>query len=154
MNIWHYDCPIGTVSIAEEDGAITHLFFGEAIAPAGYARAETPLLQAASAQLSEYFSGTRAQFDLPLAPRGTPFQQSVWNALLTIPVGHTRTYGEIAAQIGRPKAARAVGMANNRNPLSIFIPCHRVIGADGSLTGYAGGLDVKRYLLDLEKRHG
>ena len=110
----------------------------------------SPLLDAAEAQLREYFAGTRRTFDLPLAPRGTAFQQRVWAALRAIPYGETRTYGELAAAIGSPSASRAVGMANHHNPIPIVIPCHRVIGANGTLTGYAGGLEIKRKLLALE----
>ena len=110
----------------------------------------SPLLDAAEAQLREYFAGTRRTFDLPLAPRGTAFQQRVWAALRAIPYGETHTYGELAAAIGSPSASRAVGMANHHNPTPIVIPCHRVIGANGTLTGYAGGLETKRRLLALE----
>ncbi|MCC5888710.1 MAG: methylated-DNA--[protein]-cysteine S-methyltransferase [Gammaproteobacteria bacterium] len=104
-------------------------------------------LAAARGQLEEYFAGARQRFDLPLAPRGTPFQLAVLNALAEIPFGVTRTYGEIARRLGQPTASRAVGAANGRNPLAIVLPCHRVIGSDGSLTGYAGGLAAKRWLL-------
>lgn len=107
----------------------------------------------ARAQMAEYFQGRRREFDLPLDPQGTAFQRTVWAALREIPYGETRSYGELAAMIGRPKAARAVGMACNRNPLPILIPCHRVVGKDGSLTGYAGGLELKQQLLELEKRY-
>ena len=111
---------------------------------------ETPLVKKTAAQLNEYFAGKRKVFDLPLKPEGTDFQRSVWQALLTIPFGETRSYREIAVQTGNPKACRAAGMANNRNPIVIIIPCHRVIGANGDLTGYGGGLDIKKYLLELE----
>jgi methylated-DNA-[protein]-cysteine S-methyltransferase len=104
-----------------------------------------------TSQLTEYFAGTRRQFDLPLAPEGTPFQQRVWRVLLDIPYGQTISYGELAARIGQPSAARAVGLANGSNPLPIVIPCHRVIGAGGKLTGYGGGLPIKRQLLALER---
>lgn len=114
-------------------------------------RAERILTQAAR-ELTEYFAGERREFSVPLHPVGTPFQQKVWAALCEIPYGETRTYGEIARQIGAPKAARAVGMANHRNPLPLFIPCHRVVGASGEFTGYAGGLDRKRFLLALERQ--
>lgn len=110
-----------------------------------------PLLKQAVQELDEYFCGERQEFTLPLAPQGTPFQHLVWDALQKIPYGTTCSYGEIAAAIGNPKASRAVGMANNRNPLPILVPCHRVIGADGKLVGYAGGLDIKRKLLALEQ---
>ncbi len=105
------------------------------------------VLALAADQLREYFAGHRRAFDLPLAPDGTGFQQLVWTALLAIPFGHTRSYGEIAAAIGRPSASRAVGAANGRNPIAIIVPCHRVIGASGALTGYAGGMEAKRWLL-------
>lgn len=111
----------------------------------------TPLLRQAAAELAAYFAGDLREFTVPLAPKGTPFQQKVWAALREIPYGETRSYKEIAAMVGNEKACRAVGMANNRNPLPIFIPCHRVVGADGELVGYAGGLDVKTFLLELEK---
>jgi methylated-DNA-[protein]-cysteine S-methyltransferase len=101
-------------------------------------------------QLAEYFAGQRTAFELPLAPAGTPFQRGVWDALVAIPYGETRSYGELAALVGKPGAARAVGSANHDNPIAVVIPCHRVIGAGGSLTGYAGGIDRKRYLLELE----
>ncbi|WP_018685860.1 methylated-DNA--[protein]-cysteine S-methyltransferase [Actinokineospora enzanensis] len=106
--------------------------------------------RAVAAQLAAYLAGELREFDLPLAPRGTPFQREVWTALTTIPWGHTTTYGSLAHRLGRPTGSRAVGMANGRNPVSIVIPCHRVIGADGSLTGYGGGLPRKRHLLALE----
>lgn len=104
-------------------------------------------------QLDEYFSGERKTFTIPLSAKGTSFQHLVWDALCTIPYGETRSYGEIAKQIGNPKASRAVGMANHNNPIGIIVPCHRVIGANGTLTGYAGGLDMKQYLLELEQQY-
>ena len=113
--------------------------------------ADHPILEAAATQLAEYFAGERTEFDLPLDPHGTEFQVAAWKALAEIPYGETATYGEQAERIGRPTAVRAVGAANGRNPLSIVLPCHRVVGADGSLTGFAGGLDAKRVLLDLER---
>ncbi len=112
---------------------------------------ETPLIREAAKQLKEYLSGKRKTFDLSLDPEGTPFQKAVWKTLTGIPYGETRTYKDIAERIGNPKACRAVGMANNKNPIAILIPCHRVIGAGGKLVGYAGGLDIKKKLLDLEK---
>ena len=108
------------------------------------------MLVAAARQLAEYFAGRRRAFDLPLAPAGTPFQQQVWRQLLQIPFGSTCSYGALARAVGRPSASRAVGAANGRNPISIIIPCHRVIGSDGSLTGYGGGEPAKRWLLDHE----
>lgn len=138
------ETPLGTMCLTEADGFITALRWGRGACD------NTPLLRKAERQLSEYFSGTRRRFDLPLAPQGTPFQRAVWQALTKIPYGETRSYGEIAAQLGKPGAARAVGMANHRNPIPVIIPCHRVIGADGSLTGYAGGTENKAVLLALE----
>lgn len=139
------ETPIGPLTLQADEAAVTAIRFG-----AGGAQDTSPLLDAAEAQLREYFAGARRTFDLPLAPHGTAFQQRVWAALRAIPYGETRTYGELAAAIGSPNASRAVGMANHRNPISIVIPCHRVIGANGTLTGYAGGLEVKRKLLALE----
>lgn len=137
--------PIGPLTLECSEMALTALRFG-----AVDGNDHHYLLEDAAAQLQEYFAGQRREFDLPLSPAGTPFQKSVWSALLTIPHGQTASYGQIAAKLGNPKSSRAVGMANNRNPLPIFIPCHRVIGANGQLTGYAGGLAVKEYLLKLE----
>lgn len=111
---------------------------------------EPEVLQRTIAQLDEYFAGTRRDFDLPLAPKGTDFQRKVWNALCTIDWGETRSYGQIAAQVGNPKASRAVGGANNRNPIAVVIPCHRVIGSSGKMVGYRGGLGIKEHLLKLE----
>ena len=115
------------------------------------ARAAQEILEQAAREIGEYFEGTRRAFAVPTAAAGTPFQQAVWNALKEIPYGETRTYGEIARRIGHPRASRAVGQANNRNPLPIVVPCHRVIGTSGALTGYAGGLAVKERLLELER---
>lgn len=110
-----------------------------------------PVLVETRRQLADYFAGRRERFDVPLDFRGTDFQKRVWAALLTIPFGETRSYGQIARQIGRPSASRAVGAANGRNPISILAPCHRVVGSAGALTGFAGGLEAKRYLLELER---
>lgn len=145
MNTRTIKTPIGPLTLQADEAAVTAIRFG-----AGGAQDTSPLLDAAEAQLREYFAGARRTFDLPLAPHGTAFQQRVWAALRAIPYGETRTYGELAAAIGSPNASRAVGMANHRNPISIVIPCHRVIGANGTLTGYAGGLEIKRKLLALE----
>ncbi len=144
--------PVGELTLVEENGALTGLYFGTRCLLGE--KGTSPLLEEAARQLQEYFAGCRREFSLPLAPRGTEFQRQVWHALEGIPYGETRTYGEIARAIGKPKACRAVGMANHRNPLSILVPCHRVVGADGSLTGYGGGLEAKQFLLELEKRHG
>ncbi|MGH8215166.1 MAG: methylated-DNA--[protein]-cysteine S-methyltransferase [Rhodanobacteraceae bacterium] len=122
------------------------------VAPAE-TRASKPKLHAAARELEEYFTGTRQQFDVPLHPSGTPFQLEVWGALLTIPYGETVSYADIAQRIGRPRAVRAVGAANGANPLAIIVPCHRVIGSHGDLTGYGGGLPAKRWLLAHERRH-
>jgi O-6-methylguanine DNA methyltransferase len=148
---WVYDTAIGEITIAADGVAVTALAFGERKELAELRRTE--LTDRAASQLAEYLAGKRRDFTVPLAPEGTAFQRSVWNALLAIPYGETRSYGQIAALIGSPKASRAVGMANNRNPIAILIPCHRVIGADGALVGYGGGLDLKRRLLALERGH-
>lgn len=145
MSACAIETPIGPLSLQADESAVSAMRFG-----AGGAQDASPLLDAAEAQLREYFAGARRTFDLPLAPHGTAFQQRVWTALRAIPYGETRTYGELAAAIGSPNASRAVGMANHRNPIPIIIPCHRVIGANGTLTGYAGGLEIKRKLLALE----
>ena len=137
------------IVITEENNAITGVFFGAEI-PSGFIKAETTLLKKASAQIEEYLNGKRKKFSLPLAMHGTEFQMDVWRALQSIPFGETRSYKEIAELVNRPKAVRAVGMANHRNPISIIVPCHRVIGHNGSLTGYGGGLPLKKYLLELE----
>lgn len=144
---------MGTVRIVQRGQSIVQLDLGSK-APfeplADTAEQETPLLLRAFAQLEEYLAGTRREFDLPLAPAGTPFQRKVWDALLQIPYGQTRSYRQIAEAAESPKGFRAVGMANNRNPIAVFIPCHRVIGADGSMVGYGGGLEIKEHLLRLE----
>lgn len=143
------DLPVGPITLAATDQALIWLKFG--IRPYEGATPGThPILQAAAQQLREYFAGQRRTFDLPLAPEGTEFQRRVWDALCAIPFGETCSYGAVAAAIGQPKAARAVGMANNRNPISIIIPCHRVIGANGALVGYGSGLPIKETLLRLE----
>jgi len=153
----HYlrmDSPLGGLLLAaDEEGLRCAQFDGpeHAVVPqVDWCASDTPLLKATRAQLEEYFVGRRQHFDLPLAPRGTEFQQRVWAALRTIPHGLTASYADIARTLGDAKAVRAVGMANARNPIAIVVPCHRVIGADGSLTGYAGGLERKRALLALE----
>ena len=137
----------------ESGGKITHLFLQAAQAPAGLEEKQTPLLRRAAAQLEAYFAGKRQHFDLPLAPEGTGFEQQVWKLLRAIPYGQTCTYGDLARRLNNPRAARAVGGACHRNPLPIFIPCHRVVGAAGKLTGYAGGLPIKKTLLDLEQAY-
>ena len=150
-HVWMYDTVLGQVAIAEESGRVTNLFFPEEYIPLELQRKETDALKKAADQLREYLQGKRTVFDVPLAPEGTAFQKQVWEALIKIPYGETSSYGKLAQDIGRPGAARAVGMANNRNPIPVIIPCHRVIGADGSLVGYGGGLPIKEKLLALEK---
>lgn len=140
------------VTIAERDGKIVRVSLGGNEIPEGENK-QTRLLVQAAEQLDEYFTGKRKEFDLPLAAGGTLFQKRVWNALCTIPYGETRSYKDIAIQIGNAKACRAVGMANHNNPIGIIVPCHRVVGADGKLVGYAGGLDRKQLLLELERKY-
>ena len=147
MTYAYYDTPVGLVEIGTQE-AIVSL---RRVASREHSHTPTPLSEAAAEQLAEYFSGKRQVFDLPLSPKGTPFQLAVWQALREIPYGETRSYGQIAAAIENPGASRAVGMACHRNPIWIMIPCHRVVGSNGSLTGYAGGLEMKGLLLDLEK---
>ena len=142
--------PLGDALLLSDGDALTDLHFDRP--PPPEARRDDGAFADARQQLAAYFAGELATFDLPLAPAGTPFQRAVWDVLLTIPHGETRTYGDLARALGQPGAAQAVGAANGQNPISIFIPCHRVIGADGSLTGYAGGLHRKRALLALESR--
>ena len=137
--------------IAEKDHTIVKVFFGRKT-PVGFIKAETPLIKKTAAQIDEYLVGKRQRFTIPINLQGTEFQTAVWRTLQNIPFGETRSYKDIAAAIGRPKAVRAVGMANNRNPIVIIVPCHRVIGSDGSLTGYGGGLPLKQRLLELENR--
>ena len=146
MYEWMLQSPIGPLTLFSGGEAVMELRFGDLrLGGPGCA-----LLERAAEELGEYFAGARRVFTVPLAPAGTPFQRLVWDALREIPYGTTATYGEIAARIGRPGAARAVGSANHHNPLSIFVPCHRVLGANGALTGYAGGLEAKRKLLAIE----
>ncbi|MCR8670498.1 methylated-DNA--[protein]-cysteine S-methyltransferase [Agrococcus sp. HG114] len=147
------DSPIGDLTLVARDGALSGIFMTDhrpAPDPAGFGDRDDALFADAVAQLGEYWSGERTAFDLVLDPAGSPFQRRVWEALRAIPYGETRTYGWIAARIGQPTAVRAVGLANSRNPLSIVVPCHRVVGASGALTGYAGGVERKRFLLDHE----
>jgi len=147
------DSPIGPLTLAGRDPVLTHLrMVGQTYEPSRADWSPDPKAFAdVVEQLGDYFAGELTGFDIRFDLAGTPFQQSVWKALLTIPYGETRTYGHIAEQIGTPGSARAVGLANGRNPIAIVVPCHRVIGAAGHLTGYGGGLQRKRILLDLEK---
>jgi methylated-DNA-[protein]-cysteine S-methyltransferase len=144
-----YESPFGNIVIVSDGSAISCVKLGSNISPTGKKEASV-LTDRAAKQLEEYFAGKRREFDVPLSAQGTYFQRFVWEKLQGIPYGETRSYGQVAQMIGNPKASRAVGMANNKNPIWIIIPCHRVIGADGSLTGYGGGLDVKKKLLELE----
>jgi methylated-DNA-[protein]-cysteine S-methyltransferase len=141
--------PIGDLTLVVDEGAVTHLLMGDPGGDVG--PRDDQALPAARQQLDEYFAGERREFDLPLAPRGDDFKQRVWALLREIPYGETRSYGDLARALGDVSLSRAVGTANARNPISIVVPCHRVIGSDGSLTGYAGGLDRKRFLLALEE---
>ena len=144
--------PLGALRLYAAEDQLVGLYLPAQPTPAGPAAIERPsaVLARAAAQLAEYFAGRRRVFDLPLAPRGTEFQRAVWRVLRTIPLGETRSYGELAQQLGQPSASRAVGAANGKNPISIIVPCHRVIGSTGHLTGYAGGVPAKRWLLDHE----
>ena len=149
------DTPLGTVRIVARGDAIAGVWFDgqkyDAVPGAAWRESPNdPMLRDAARQLKEYFAGRRARFDLALAPRGTAFQQSVWREIAMVPAGRTASYGDLARRIGRPSAVRAVGAAVGRNPLSVVVPCHRIVGSDGSLTGYAGGLERKRALLALE----
>ncbi|HEX3793657.1 MAG TPA: methylated-DNA--[protein]-cysteine S-methyltransferase, partial [Acidimicrobiales bacterium] len=148
------DSPVGTLTLAAADGLLRGLFMdGQRHLPTAetFGQRDDTVLTDAVDQVEEYFAGQRIQFDVPVAFAGTRFQQLVWNALLTIPYAETVSYGLIARQIGRPAASRAVGLANGRNPISIIVPCHRVVGSTGQLTGYGGGLERKQFLLDLER---
>lgn len=152
------DSPVGDLTVVAMDGGLAWLYMevqryrpsDEEFGLPGDPRDEP--FAAVAEQLSAYFAGELTEFDLPLNLQGTPFQLSVWNALQEIPYGETTTYGQIAAELGKPSASRAVGLANGRNPVSVIVPCHRVIGSNGDLTGYGGGLDRKRYLLDMERK--
>lgn len=140
--------PIGPITVCvDDDGAVTSVLFGEPDVPMSASAAS----DAAARQLTEYFAGDRTDFDLDLAPAGTDFQRKVWTALSQIPFGTTESYGSLALRIGQPTASRAVGLANGRNPIAVVVPCHRVIGASGTLTGYAGGLERKQWLLEHER---
>ena len=150
------DSPIGPLTLAGEGSVLTHVCMeGQDHLPPDIERwpVDDGAFPDAVAQLGEYFAGERTTFDLELRLEGTEFQRRVWSALLDIPYGETRSYGELALAIENPSAVRAVGLANGRNPIALVVPCHRVIGADGSLTGYGGGLERKRALLDLERGH-
>jgi len=152
-NVFFYESKVGKIGIADDGNAVTNIYFESEAGEKDSQIRETALIKEAHKQIEEYFDGNRKSFDIPISPSGTEFQQKVWNALQTIPYGETRSYKDIAIAVGNEKACRAVGMANNRNPISIIIPCHRVIGKDGKLVGYGGGLQTKDYLLKLEKNN-
>ncbi len=151
--VFYYPSPVGRLGIAEDEGMIEQIFFAdiEDRRKQGYELKETPVIKQAAQELQEYFEGKRQVFEMPLNLKGTEFQKSVWRALIEIPYGQIQTYKDIAIKVGSPKGFRAVGLANNRNPIVIVVPCHRVVGSSGSLTGYGGGLPVKEYLIELEK---
>lgn len=157
MPIRHLDSPIGVLTLVATDAGLTHVLFeGQQPSDVGLPddlpeAAEHPMLAAAATQLGEYFAGRRREFEVTLDLRGTDFQKDAWRALAAVPYGETRSYRDQAEAIGRPGAFRAVGAANGRNPIPVILPCHRIVGADGSLTGFAGGLDTKRRLLNLEQ---
>jgi methylated-DNA-[protein]-cysteine S-methyltransferase len=143
-----FSSTVGALTLEGDDRSLTRLGFGEASVPQGDAAS----LAAAAIQLEQYFAGERTDFDLDVELGGTEFERRVWDEVRAIPYGQTASYAEIAARVGRPGAYRAVGRANARNPIAVVVPCHRVVGSDGSLTGYAGGIEMKRALLELERR--
>lgn len=147
-NIFFYETKIGIIGIRENNKSITDIFFSKVDTNDNIE--ETDLIKECFKQLKEYFEGNRRKFDLPIETRGTEFQKKVWDELLKIPYGETKSYKDIAIAIGNEKACRAIGMANNKNHIPIIIPCHRVIGSNGKLVGYAGGLNVKEKLLNIE----
>lgn len=149
MNYFIYAMPLGRLTIVANESGLTQILFGPHSIE-GAAKRPSALTNTAATQLQEYFAGKRRDFDLPLDPHGTEFQLKVWDQLKRIPYGETRTYAQVAEAVGSPKGFRAVGLANNKNPLPIVVPCHRVIGAGGKLVGYAAGIKIKRYLLELE----
>jgi methylated-DNA-[protein]-cysteine S-methyltransferase len=149
-----FGSPLGELTLVAEDGALSALYFPghkRLPEPSAFGPHSEDGFGEAKRQLAEYFAGERTAFTLPLAPQGDPFQLKVWELLRQIPYGQTRSYGQLARELGGPQLAQAVGNANGRNPISIVVPCHRVVGADGSLVGYAGGLERKRFLLELEE---
>jgi len=152
MNSLTIDTPIGRLTIIEKGGFITNIFF-ENESKSNAWGVTSPVLEKAKTQLSEYFNGKRKVFDIPLKPKGTEFMQNVWQIMIEkVQFGQTAYYSQIAEMVGSPKSCRAVGMANNRNPIPIIIPCHRIIGKGGSLVGFRGGLDMKKFLLTFESK--
>lgn len=152
MYIYFYETSIGKIGISEKEGNVTNLYFESDKLPQNTQVYESRTLKAAAKQLEMYLSGSLREFSIPLEPAGTDFMKQVWISLSEIQYGKTVSYKDIAVKIGRPNAARAVGLANNRNPIPIFIPCHRVIGINKSLTGYRGGIELKRKLLEMENK--
>jgi len=152
-NVFLCKTTIGKLGIADDGKGISNIFFNENDIPKDVIIKETEIIRECINQINEYFMGDRKEFNLPLSIKGTEFQKKVWKALTEIPYGETRSYKEIAEMVNSPKAYRAVGMANNKNPLSIIIPCHRVIGSNGKLVGYGGGIDIKIKLIDLENKY-
>jgi methylated-DNA-[protein]-cysteine S-methyltransferase len=158
MNFCFLDSPVGRLQLVASDAGLRAILWPEDEAsgrislPGAEENPSHPVLQKATQQLNEYFAGTRRDFDVPLDLQGTPFQLKTWAALCEIPFAQTRTYAEQARLIGNPKAVRAVGGANGRNPISIIVPCHRIIGSDGKLTGFAGSIEMKKWLLDFERK--
>lgn len=150
-NIYFYDTKIGKIAIIDNGVEITHIEIAEEKYSNDFNVYESDIIKNAANQLYDYLDGSRTSFELSLKPYGTEFQRKVWKALCEIPYGETRSYKQVAESIGNSKASRAVGMANNKNPIMIIIPCHRVVGSNGSLVGYAGGLDIKEKLLNIEK---
>lgn len=148
-NIFFYETELGIIGIRENNKSITNIYFSKVDTNDNIE--ETDLIKKCFKQLKEYFEGSRTKFDLPLDIKGTEFQNKVWDELLKIPYGEVKSYKDIAIAIGNEKAYRAIGMANNKNPIPIIIPCHRVIGSNGKLVGYAGGLNIKEKLLNIEK---
>jgi len=151
MNLLTHESPVGPLTLVSDGARLLGVHFPGWKPPPHSGRAHDKVLEAAARQLDAYFAGRSKKFDLPLGLDGTPFQRLVWSALLDIPYGETRSYAQLAAAIGKPSATRAVGAANGRNPIAIVVPCHRVIGANGSLTGFGGGLERKKFLLTFEQ---
>lgn len=154
MKLFFYQTGIGKIGIAEHDSSITNVYFEKDVVVQDVEIQETYVIKEALQQLNAYIAGKLKEFSLPLAPFGTNFMRHVWEEVCNVPYGKTASYKDIAAAVGNIKAVRAVGMANNRNPIPIFIPCHKIIGTSGKLVGYRGGLTMKQKLLELEKQNG
>lgn len=153
MNIFQYSMDMGVIGISEQDGKLTNIYFETDPVPGNISVRETETIREAYRQLARYFAGELWEFSLPLAPQGTQFLRAVWDQLRAVAYGQTATYSQIAARAGNPRAVRAVGLACARNPLPFVIPCHRILGASGKLTGYRGGLALKQKLLEMERQH-